>query len=73
MQGTLVDAFVDHSLDGGSSPPASTKQPKTKILSTRSLGDVKAGAFAVLRVEIVLKDDVQARFPQPRPLDLFSA
>lgn len=58
MQGTLVDAFVDHSLDGGSSPPASTKQSNTKILSNMSLGDVKAGAFVVLRVEIVLSGDV---------------
>lgn len=36
MRDTLVDAFVGHSSDGGSSPPASTKQSKTKILSTES-------------------------------------
>jgi hypothetical protein len=33
---------------------SSTTLTKTKILSTRSLGNVKAGAFAVLRVKIVL-------------------
>jgi len=65
MRDTLVDAFVDHSSDGGSSPPASTKQPKTKILSNLSLGNVKAGAFAVLRVEIVLSDDVPALSDKP--------
>lgn len=54
MQAMLVDAFDHHSLDGGSSPPASTKQSNTKILSTKSSGDIKAGAFAVLRVEFVL-------------------
>jgi hypothetical protein len=36
----------------------STKQLKTKFLSTKSLGDVKTGAFVVLRVEFVLKSDV---------------
>jgi len=35
---------------------SSTKQSNTKILSTKSLGDVIAGAFAVLRVEFVLRD-----------------
>ena len=50
---------VDSSLDPGSSPGASTKQLKTKILSTKSSGNVKTGAFAVLRVEIVLSRDVR--------------
>jgi len=58
MQDMLVDAFVSLLSDGGSSPPASTKQPNTKFLSTKSLGDMKTGAFAVLRVEFMLRDDV---------------
>lgn len=38
---------------------SSIKQPNTKILSTKSSGDVTAGALAVLRVEFVLRDDVR--------------
>jgi len=60
MQATLVDAFDHHSLDGGSSPPASTRQPNTKFLSTKSLGYVIAGAFAVLRSKVVLSRDFAA-------------
>lgn len=53
---TLVDGCAVGFLDPGSSPGASTKQSNTKFLSNRSLGDMIAGAFAVLRVECVLKE-----------------
>ncbi|MEN6584184.1 MAG: hypothetical protein ABFD54_17200 [Armatimonadota bacterium] len=37
---------------------SSTKQSKTKFLSTKNLGDVKAGAFVVLRAKFVFSGDV---------------
>ncbi len=58
MQAMLVDAFDHHSLDGGSSPPASTKQSNTKFLSTENLAGLPGGVFVVLSVESVLKDDI---------------
>ena len=39
---------------------ASTTEPKTRFLSAESSGDVIAGAFAVLRVEFVLRNHAWA-------------
>ena len=58
MRDTLVDAFVSHSSDGGSSPPASTRQLKTKILSSGSAEDVNPGVFGISSVDSVLRGDV---------------
>ena len=52
-------------MDPGSSPGASTKQLKTKILSVKSSGDVIAGALAVLLVDFVLRTDVSGDSNKP--------
>lgn len=65
MQDMLVDALVCPLLDPGSSPGTSTKQIKTKFLSSESTGDVKSGAFVVLRVGFVLGGGVHAHSNKP--------
>ncbi len=69
VQDMLVDALVCLLLDPGSSPGTSTKQPNTKILSDKSLGDMKAGAFVVLRVNSVLRDAIRAVLTPRQPAD----